>query len=386
MTKKRRHLRPPLRDILRSAWDMLFGIVFAAMSVYAATKTKLPSWNDRIGAAVFLIVGLAIFVASARKMLHLFRPPSRTVRKRDEHLGKLIGLTLAFCLAIAMVSTSAMCFLFAFIPLLLNGVFKSRLLLTLPIASLGMALLYILSDTIKDRPRRRKTSSSGQVRPLIPRSGHNRSLAFCFLAAFPLGVGLLILGSIAEEGVPKNSVLALLVGICFLAFGLFLMRLAIPYARRNNGRPFARFHVSPGEVVPGRAVPIQCEIAPSVARGATRLVARPFVAILVMEENTPPPLERDPEGRRPDDAAAWYGEPFLDLIDPGAMSHASFELTLPDFREFSRKEGFNPWGDDVEWRLEVLLFRGEACHRRTVYRIRVAEQEKNSANAEALRG
>ena len=353
---------------------MLFGIVFASMAVFAA-KTDLQSWNNRIGVAVFFIVGLAIFVASMRNMVHLFRPPPPAVRKRNKRLGRQVGSTIGFLFAIAMIGTGVKIFLFDFIPFLLNGVFQSRLLMSLPVAAFGMAMAGFLADAIHERRPRRKSTSSDRVRPFVAVSGHNRSLAFCNLAACPLGIGVLTLGTLVEKGLTADRIPALLGGSAFLAFGLFLARWAIPYARRNNGRPFVKLHAPPGEIVPGRAVTVFCDIAPAFRKKATRLLVRPFVAILTLDEETPPPLDRNPEGRRPDDAAAWYGEPFLDVADPGAMAHASFELMLPDFREFSRKEGFNPWGETVEWRLEALLFRGSSCARRSVYRIRVAERE-----------
>ncbi len=371
MTKKRH--RPPLRDILHEACGMLFGIVFASMAVFAATKTNLQPWNNRIGVTVFFVVGLAIFGASGRKTVHLFRPPPPAVRKRNKRLADRMGLGIAFLAALAMVVGSLWWLLSGFVlPLLRTGTFRSGPLLAIPIASFGMAFLLILSDAARVRCPRTNAFPSRIVSPLVA-SGRRRALGFCFLAAFPLGVGLLILGAVVVEGFTPGHVIAVVAGGAFLAFGLFLARLAVPYAIRNCSRPFVRFHTSQGEVIPGRAIPVQCEISPSVVQGATRLLVRPFVAILTLDEETPPPLERNPEGRRSDDAAAWYGEPFLDVTDPGAMAHASFELTLPDFREFSRKEGFNPWSDSVEWRLEALLFRGSSCTRRAVYRIRVAD-------------
>ena len=376
MTKKRPHSRPPLRDILHEACGMLFGIVFASMTVYGATKTDLQLWRNRIGIAFFFVVGLAIFGASVRKMVHLFRPPPTAVRKRDKNLGRIIGLWLAFCAALSMVVGSLCGLLSGFVlPLLRTGTFRSGPLLAIPIASLGMAILLILPDAMGERRRRRKAPSSNLVHPFVAVSGRRRALAFCFLTAFPLGVGLLILGAVVVKGFTPDHVMAVVTGSAFLAFGLFLAWFAVPYVRRNGVRPFVRFHTSPGAVVPGRAIPVQCEIAPSVVQGATRLLVRPFVAILMLDEETSPPLDRNPEGRRPEDAAAWYGEPFLDVTDPGAMAHASFELTLPDFREFSRKEGFNPWSDSVEWRLEALLFRGSSCTRRAVFRIQIAEPD-----------
>ncbi len=373
MTKIRPLPRPPLRDILHEAYGMLFGIVFASMAVFAATKTDLQSWNNRIGVTVFFIVGLAIFVASVRKMVHLFRPPPPAVRKRDKNLGRIIGLWLAFCAAMSMVVGSLCGLLSGFIlPLLRTGTFRSGPLLAIPIASFGMAILLILPDAMRERRRRRKAPPSNHVYPFVAVSGRRRALAFCFLTAFPLGVGLLILGAVVVKEFTPNHVMAVITGSAFLAFGLFLARWAIPYARRNNGRPFVKLHAPSGEIVPGRAVTVFCDIAPAFRKKATRLLVRPFVAILTLDEKTPPPLDRNPEGRRPEDAAAWYGEPFLDVTDSGAMAHAAFKLTLPDFRKFSRKEGFNPWDDSVEWRLEVLLFRG-SVPRRAVFRIQVAE-------------
>ena len=354
---------------------MLFGIVLASMAVFAA-KTDLQSWNNRIGVTVFFIVGLAIFSASVRKMVHLFRPPLPAVRKRDKNLGRLIGLLLAFCAAMSMVVGSLCGLLSGFVlPLLRTGTFRSGSLLAIPIASFGMAILLILPDAMRKRRQRRKAPPSNLVYPFVAVSGRRRALAFCFLTAFPLGVGLPILGAVVVKGFTPSHVINLFAGGAFLAVGLFLARWAIPYARRNNGRPFVKLHAPRGEIVPGRPVTVLCDIAPAYRKKATRLLVRPFVAILALDEESPPPLEQNPEGRRPDDAAAWYGEPFLDVTDPGAMAHASFELTLPDFREFSRKEGFNPWGETVEWRLETLLFRGSSCTRRAVYRIRVPAHE-----------
>ena len=367
--------RPPLRDILHEAWGMLFGIVLASMAVFAA-KTDLQSWNNRIGVTVFFVAGLAIFGASVRKMVQLFRPPPPAIRKLDKNLGRIIGLWLAFCVAMSMVVGSLCGLLSGFVlPLLRTGTFRSGPLLAIPIASFGMAILLILPDAMRERRRRRKAPSSNLVYPFVAVSGRRRALAFCFLTAFPRGVGLLILGAVVVKGFTPSHVINLFAGGAFLAFGLFLARWAIPYARRNNGRPFVKLHAPPGEVVPGRPVTVLCDIEPAYRKNTTRLLVRPFVAILTLDEETPLPLDRNPEGQRPDDAAAWYGEPFLDVTDPGAMAHASFELTLPDFREFSRKEGFNPWSDSVEWRLEALLFRSSSCIRRAVYRIRVPAHE-----------
>lgn len=370
---------PPLKDLLRTAWNALFGLFFAGMGIAVTRHWATSPWKDRIGAAVFIIVGLVMFGAGVLQVNRLYRPPSRAVRKREKHIGRTFRLWVAFAVALAMVAGSAIGFLSGFVfPLLLTGTFHGGPLITLPIGAFGFAILLILPDVERRRPRRLDAASVGKAGPLVAVSGRRRAAALACLTAFPLGVGLLMLGGLAVEGFPRNGIPAAIGGTAFLAFGLFLARWAVPSILRNGRRSFIRFHAPPGAAVSGREIPVQCDIKPAVLKGATRLLIRPFVAILAMDEETPPPLERNPEGRRPDDAAAWYGEPLLDIADPGAMAHAAFGLALPDFRKFSRKEGFNPWDDSVEWRLEVLLFRG-SVPRRAVFRIQVAEPNPKRA-------
>ena len=349
---------PPLKDLLNAIWEAFFGLVFMGIAVVTARKNADSlSWEERMGSAVFIAVGLVMFGAGVLRGYRLYHPPSRAVRKREKHIGRWIGWGLAFACAFGMLGGSIGGFLSGFVfPLLLTGTFHGRPLIALPIGAFGAAILLLLPDFEPERKRRRRLNA-----------------ASC-LTAFPLGVGLLMLGALAVEGVPRNGIPAAIGGTAFLAFGLFLARWAVPAILRNGRRPFIRFHAPPGAAVPGREIPVQCDIEPAVLKGATRLLIRPFVAILTMDETTPPPLERTPEGRRPDDPAAWYGEPLLDISDPGAMAHAAFGLVLPDFRKFSRKEGFNPWDDSVEWRLEVLLFRGRVP-RRAVFRIQFAFTE-----------
>ena len=366
---------PPLKDLLNAVWGAFIGLFFAGIAVAAARKdVDSLSWKECMPMAVFAIVGLVMFGAGVRGSYRLYHPPSRAVRKREKRIGRTIGLWVAYAAALAMMVGSAIGLLSGFVlPLLRTGTFHSGPLIALPIGAFGAAILLILPDAERRRPRRLDAASVGTAKPLVAVSGRRRAAAFACLTAFPLGIGLLMLGALAAEGFPRNGIPAAIGGTAFLAFGLFLARWAVPSILRNGRQPFIRFHAPPGAAVPGREIAVQCDIEPAVLKGATRLLIRPFIAILTMDETTPPPLERTPEGRRPDDAAAWYGEPLLDISDPGAMAHAAFGLALPDFRKFSRKEGFNPWDDSVEWRLEVLLFRG-SVPRRAVFRIQIAER------------
>ena len=61
------------------------------------------------------------------------------------------------------------------------------------------------------------------------------------------------------------------------------------------------------------------------------------------------------------------------MTDPAAMRDAAFSFRLPDLRQFSRREGFNPLADNVEWRLEVLLFRAGGV-RRASFRVQLARR------------
>lgn len=378
---------PPLKDLLNAVWGAFIGLFFAGIAVAAARKdVDSLSWKEWMALAVFAVVGLVMFGAGVRGSYRLYHPPSRTVRKREKRIGRTIGLWVAYAAALAMVVGSAIGLLSGFVlPLLRTGTFHSGPLIALPIGAFGASILLFLPDVMPERKCRRRlnVASVDKARPLLAMSGRRRAAALACLTAFPLGVGLLMLGALVVEGFPRNGIPAAIGGTAFLAFGLFLARWAVPSILRNGRHPFIRFHAPPGAVMPGQEIPVQCDIEPTVLKGATRLLIRPFVAILSMDETTPPPLERTPEGRRPDDAAAWYGEPLLDISDPGAMAHASFSLALPDFRKFSQKHGFNPWDDSVEWRLEVLLFRGRVP-RRAVFRIQIAEPAWNRESRNPL--
>ena len=95
-----------------------------------------------------------------------------------------------------------------------------------------------------------------------------------------------------------------------------------------------------------------------------------------------PCIRKTPEGLPVDDPAAWFGPPQLDVSDPAQMRDAAFDFRIPDLREFSRREGFNPLGGNVEWRLEILLFRSGHV-RRESFRVQIARSERPSRTSSA---
>ena len=372
--KRAARKHPPLKDLLNAAWEAVFGLFFASIALAAARQgADSPSWKDRMVIVVLIAAGLATFGHGVLRFVRLFRPPTRAVLKREKRIGRMIGLWIAYAVALAMFVGSVVVVLREVaLPLLRNGTFRAGPLIVLPIGALGAAILLVLPDAIRRHPVRPDAASADTSPPLVPVSGLRRAAVCACLTAFPLGVGLLVLGALAAEGFPRKTIPAVF-GTAFLAFGLFLARWAVPYAIRNGRRPFVRFRATPGAVEPGSGISVRCDIEPAALKGATRLLIRPFVAILMSDESTPPPLRRTPEGRRPDDATAWYGEPLLDVADPAEMASSDFVMELPDFRKFSRKKRFNPWDDSVEWRLEALLFQGGVPRRRAVFRIQIKD-------------
>ena len=368
--------RPRRREGERNdSWLMVpVGAVFAvigALGVAGRLENTDPSnWKDRVGAALFLVVGIGLVFFGVRGIVRRFRPPSRETKRREERIGRIVGRLVAHAAGLAMTVGGLAAFVFlrlrAFRP---SGTVAERFeaFVWLPVAAFGIAILGVVPSPF---PRRARPEDA--FAPAIVPVSRARRLMRAFLPLFPGGVGALLLASaLTEPGASDNRLVGLVAGGAFLAFGLFIGWFVVRDLVHNL-RPFVRVDAPRGPVEPGRAIPVRLALAPDALAGATRLVARPFLALFELDGRTPW-RRKTPEGLPADDPAAWFGPPQLDVTDPAAMRDAAFSFRLPDLRQFSRRAGFNPLADNVEWRLEVLLFRAGGV-RRASFRVQLARR------------
>ena len=331
--------------------------------------------KDCAFAAVFLVAGLGMVFFGVRGIVRRFRPPSRETRRREERIRRFAGRLLGHAAGLAMTVGGLVAFaVFRLRALRPSGTVAERFeaFVWLPVAAFGIAILGIVPSPF----RRRLRPEDAFAPALVPVSRVRRIMRMA-IPLFPGGVGALLLASaLAAPGVAADRTVGFVAGGCFLAFGLFLGWFAIrDFA--HNLRPFVRVAAPRGPVEPGCGIPVRLDIAPDALVGAKRLVARPFLALFELDEKTPW-LRKTPEGLPADDPAAWFGPPQLDETNPAKMRNATFVFSIPELREFSRREGFNPLGDNVEWRLEILLFRSGGV-RRESFRAQIARPERGSA-------
>ncbi len=360
--------------------EVPFGAVFAAIGALGLAgrleNVDPSNGKDRIFAAVFLVAGIGLVFFGVRRIVRRFRPPSRQTQRREERIARTVGLLVGHAAGLAMTVGGLVAFVFLRLRALRPpGSVSSRLepFLWLPVTAFGIAILGVLPSPF---PRRARPEDA--FAPSLVPVSRTRRLMKAFLPLFPGGVGvLLLLATLSEPGTDADRTFGLVAGILFLAFGLYI-GWHVVRDLAHNLRPFVRVDAPRGPVEPGRGMPVRLDIAPAALDGATRLVARPFLALFDLDGKTPC-IRKTPEGLPVDDPAAWFGTPQLDVSDPAKMRDAAFDFTIPDLREFSRREGFNPLGGNVEWRLEILLFRsGRVC--RESFRVQVARPERHSRN------
>ena len=350
------------------------GVAFAAVGALGLAgrleNVDPANWKDRALAAVFLVVGIGLAFFSVRRIVRRFRPPSREAQRREERIARIAGRLVAYAAGLAMTVGGLVAFVvFRMRALRPSGSVASRFeaFLWLPVMAFGIAILGVLPSPFPRRARPEDAYAPSLVP--VPRA---RRLMKAFLPLFPGGIGVLLLQA---AGTDADRMVGLVAGILCLAFGLFIGWYVVRDLAHNL-RPFVRVDAPRGPVEPGRGIPVRLDIAPDALVGAKRLVARPFLVLFELDEKTPW-LHKTPEGLPADDPAAWFGPPQLDQSNPAKMRNATFVFSIPDLRKFSRREGFNPLGDNVEWRLEILLFQsGRVC--RESFRVQIARPDRRA--------
>ena len=353
--------------IVDDAWVLIpFGLAWAAVGTLGLAGMIE---SDAVPAAAALVVGLAIAAFGVRRLVRLFRPPSRERTRREARIRRRADRLLAHALGFAMALGGMIAFGVKFLRLLRSpgpGASRFEPFLWLPVAAFGIAVLGIVPSPVPHRAR-----PEDAFAPALAPVSRSRRLLRAFLPLFPGGLGAVFLAAaLVEAEQVADRAIGFAVGCGLLALGAFLgWRAFLDLA--HNVRSFVRVDAPRGPVEPGKALPVRLDISPTALVGATRLLARPYVALFEFDEKTPW-LAKTPEGLPADDAAAWFGPAQLDVSDPAAMRHATFGFRIPDMRTFSRRERFNPLADNVEWRLEILLFRN-AGYRRQTFRVRIAQ-------------